>query len=56
MHELFLTPPPTKCVPPPQLAHEFMHTHIHIYADSCAYLIILYTLTCTYPIIEYIDD
>ncbi len=31
---------------PPQLVHEFMHTHIHMHADSCEYLFILYTLTC----------
>ncbi len=41
--------------PPSRLAHEFMLTHIHMHVDSCAYLIILNTLTCRYTIIEQSD-
>ncbi len=42
-----------KCLPPPPLAHEFIHIHIHIHTS---YLIILYTLTCRNNIIEYVIE
>ncbi len=33
---------------PPQLAHEYMHTHIHINVDTCANHFSFYTLTWRY--------
>ncbi len=58
----FCDPPPPPPPPPiqitqdfePSLPYKFMHTHMSLHVNLHAYLIIVYPLTFTHTIIEYV--